>query len=208
MTTVPVRESMTTRATVSGSTGQFADLRHVTRDADFRRAKQFDGPAVDLERRAAAETLLRIGVDRVDDAHRGVVIGIFQFEDQPQFVGRRRHGSLDDRAVGNPPGGRHPLRQGLRLAGDVEAGDRNRALRARHRRSPSVPDNCVSNNVPPISEGASPSADTVTSRREPTSIPAGRSAVTITAATLRLRNAAAADVDAHAIEHRTESPAR
>jgi hypothetical protein len=44
----------------------------------------------------------------------------------------------------------------------------------------------VSSSVPPISELESPSAETVTSRREPTSMPAGRSAVTITAATLRL----------------------
>ena len=46
---------------------QLADLRHEPRERDIVRAEQFDGAAVDFVGRMGAESLARIGVDRVDD---------------------------------------------------------------------------------------------------------------------------------------------
>ncbi len=92
-------------------------------------------PAVDLVGRARAEALAGIGVDRVDDPDRGRVVGILQFEHRAQFVGEAGELVLDDRAVRNAACGRHALRQRLALADGVEAGHRDRALRARVDRS-------------------------------------------------------------------------
>ena len=54
--------------------------------------------------------------------------------------------------------------------------------------APSAARNEVMTSVPPSSEVASPSDDTVTSMRSPGPIEGGKSAVTITAATLRVRS--------------------
>ncbi len=54
---------------------------------------------------------------------------------------------------------------------------------------PSAPDIGVSTSVPPISDVASPIEETVMSMRWPRFMNGGRSAVTMTAATLRLRSA-------------------
>ena len=52
MTTVPVRESMTTRAAVSGSTGNSPISAMKRANADSARPEELDGPVVDLESRA------------------------------------------------------------------------------------------------------------------------------------------------------------
>src|SRR3984957_4910868 len=110
---------------------QFPDLGHKPCERDTARAEQFYSPAVDFVGRMGAESLTGIGVDRIDDPHRGRVVRVFQFEHGTQFVGERWKFVLNDCAIWNAAGGRDALRQRLALTGGFEPGHRDCALSIR-----------------------------------------------------------------------------
>ena len=136
-----------------------------------------------------AESLAGIGVDRIDDPDRRRIVGVLQFEHRAHLVGEAGELVLDDRAVGNAAGGRHALRQRLALALGVEPGHRDRALRARVDRS--VRRLKLGEQQRPAHQRRG-----VAERRNGDVEPrarlhsGGRSVVTITEATLRLRSEA------------------
>ena len=68
ITTVPVRSSITTRAGVSGSTGQFFDLGDEANRRDGSRPGQYDRSIIALEGDLGLVSLAGIMVDGIEDS--------------------------------------------------------------------------------------------------------------------------------------------